>query len=225
MWLLASAWAPAVIYDITVGATYLRAAQAHQASLRLRLVQGLRLMKRGHVGRMQVTAGRDANELGPAAASVALVAGLALSALFLALQKPSLSSPAMRLKADMLDSLHGPLVRNQQLCGRSCAERSCAYGALAVRLLCHTAVVKCPPMHLSGLQAGRPANALIKPCCLVNDLYGTFQFALAYAVLVHTSIPCSCIARVCCPGQLMPGTLRCCAETCLNACAHRLIDL
>lgn len=67
----------------------------------------------GDAGRVQLTAGHHADELAPAAKPVALVAGLALSAAFIVMIKPSLSSPAMPPKADMLDSLHGVLVRDQ----------------------------------------------------------------------------------------------------------------
>ena len=95
-------------------------------------------MKRGNVGRMQVTAGPGANELGPAAAAVALVAGHALTVLSLAMLKPSASSPAMPLKADMLDSLYGALVRDQRfVCvswvGRGCTRIGWASGCWATR--------------------------------------------------------------------------------------------
>ena len=99
--------------------------------------------KRGDVGHVQLTAGRDASERGPAAALVALVAGIALSALFLAMHKPSLGSPAIPPKADMLDSLHGALVRNQHIYVVSCVGHSCTYGKLAIRLLGSTAEMAC----------------------------------------------------------------------------------
>ena len=95
------------------------------------------------MGRVQLTAERGANKLSPAAAAVALVTGVALSALFLALHKPSLSSPAMPLKADMLDSLHGALVRDQRFYGVSCVGCSCTNGKLATRLLGNAAEVTC----------------------------------------------------------------------------------
>ena len=118
-----------------MAANYLRQPGASDLLTAESTIRPAALNSKTNAGCVQLTAGQDANESGPAAAAVALVTGFALNGLFFALSKPSYS-PGMPPKADMPDSLHAALLRDRRSCGMSCAGGSCTPGTLAVGLLC-----------------------------------------------------------------------------------------